>query len=84
MLDDGYRTGDLMPAPGQRTGLRPVGTKAMGNAVVAVPSERWPLAATDLYQVFDTSPGQVPSLRALPQISSTRDGAVLSLQRFCA
>jgi aldehyde dehydrogenase (NAD+) len=28
---------------------------AMGNAVVAVPSERWPLAATDLYQVFDTS-----------------------------
>jgi aldehyde dehydrogenase (NAD+) len=28
---------------------------AMGNTVVAVPSERWPLAATDLYQVFDTS-----------------------------
>ncbi|HET9228631.1 MAG TPA: aldehyde dehydrogenase family protein [Thermoanaerobaculia bacterium] len=28
---------------------------AMGNAVVAVPSERWPLAATDLYQIFDTS-----------------------------
>jgi aldehyde dehydrogenase (NAD+) len=28
---------------------------AMGNAVVAIPSERWPLAATDLYQVFDTS-----------------------------
>jgi aldehyde dehydrogenase (NAD+) len=28
---------------------------AMGNAVVAVPSERWPLIATDLYQVFDTS-----------------------------
>ncbi len=28
---------------------------AMGNAVVAVPSERWPVAATDLYQVFDTS-----------------------------
>jgi aldehyde dehydrogenase (NAD+) len=28
---------------------------ALGNAVVAVPSERWPLAATDLYQVFDTS-----------------------------
>jgi aldehyde dehydrogenase (NAD+) len=28
---------------------------AMGNAVVAVPSERFPLAATDLYQVFDTS-----------------------------
>jgi aldehyde dehydrogenase (NAD+) len=28
---------------------------AMGNAVVAVPSERWPLVATDLYQVLDTS-----------------------------
>ena len=35
---------------------------AMGSAVVAVPSSRWPLAATDLYQVFDTSdvaPGAV-------------------------
>ncbi len=34
---------------------------AMGNCVVAVPSERWPLLATDLYQVFDTSdvPGGV-------------------------
>ncbi|MGI9038477.1 MAG: aldehyde dehydrogenase family protein [Gemmatimonadota bacterium] len=33
----------------------------MGNAVVAVPSERWPLGATDLYQVLDTSdvPGGV-------------------------
>ena len=28
---------------------------AMGNTVVAVPSERHPLAATDLYQVFETS-----------------------------
>ena len=28
---------------------------AMGNRVVAVPSERWPLAATDLYQVLETS-----------------------------
>lgn len=28
---------------------------AMGNTVVAVPSERWPLLATDLYQVLDTS-----------------------------
>jgi aldehyde dehydrogenase (NAD+) len=27
----------------------------MGNAVVAVPSERWPLLATDLYQVIETS-----------------------------
>lgn len=37
---------------------------AMGNAVVAVPSERWPLAATDLYQVFDTSdvPGGVVNI----------------------
>ncbi|HEX7025583.1 MAG TPA: aldehyde dehydrogenase family protein [Gemmatimonadales bacterium] len=34
---------------------------AMGNTVVAIPSERWPLPATDLYQVFDTSdvPGGV-------------------------
>jgi aldehyde dehydrogenase (NAD+) len=28
---------------------------AMGNAVVAVPSERWPLLATDMYQVLETS-----------------------------
>ncbi len=28
---------------------------AMGNRVVAVPSERFPLIATELYQVFDTS-----------------------------
>jgi aldehyde dehydrogenase (NAD+) len=37
---------------------------AMGNAVVAIPSERWPLAATDLYQVFDTSdlPGGVVNI----------------------
>jgi aldehyde dehydrogenase (NAD+) len=28
---------------------------AMGNAVVAIPSERWPLLATDLYQVLETS-----------------------------
>ncbi|MER2535323.1 MAG: aldehyde dehydrogenase family protein [Rhizobiaceae bacterium] len=28
---------------------------AMGNSVVAVPSPRWPLPATDLYQVFETS-----------------------------
>jgi len=27
----------------------------MGNTVVAIPSESYPLAATDLYQVFDTS-----------------------------
>ena len=37
---------------------------AMGNAVVAVPSEQWPLAATDLYQVLDTSdlPGGVVNI----------------------
>ena len=28
---------------------------AMGNAVIAIPSERAPLVATDLYQVLDTS-----------------------------
>ncbi|MEO8452566.1 MAG: aldehyde dehydrogenase family protein [Gemmatimonadota bacterium] len=28
---------------------------AMGNTVVAVPSERWPILAIDCYQVFDTS-----------------------------
>ncbi|MDX1692070.1 MAG: aldehyde dehydrogenase family protein, partial [Acidimicrobiia bacterium] len=33
----------------------------MGNAVVAIPSQSWPLAATDLYQVLETSdvPGGV-------------------------
>lgn len=36
----------------------------MGNAVVVVPSERHPLAATDLYQVLDTSdvPGGVVNI----------------------
>jgi aldehyde dehydrogenase (NAD+) len=28
---------------------------AIGNTVVAVPSERWPLPAVDCYQLFDTS-----------------------------
>ena len=28
---------------------------ALGNTVIAIPSERYPLLATDLYQVFDTS-----------------------------
>jgi aldehyde dehydrogenase (NAD+) len=28
---------------------------AMGNTVVAIPSERWPLAATDFYAVLETS-----------------------------
>jgi aldehyde dehydrogenase (NAD+) len=37
---------------------------ALGNTVVAVPSERHPLAATDLYQVLDTSdvPGGVVNI----------------------
>ncbi|HEX2203633.1 MAG TPA: aldehyde dehydrogenase family protein, partial [Longimicrobium sp.] len=37
---------------------------AMGNAVVVVPSERWPLAATDFYQLLDTSdvPGGVVNI----------------------
>ncbi len=37
---------------------------AMGNTVVVVPSERHPLAATDLYQVLDTSdvPGGVVNI----------------------
>ena len=37
---------------------------AMGNRVVAVPSQAHPLAATDLYQVFDTSdlPGGVVNI----------------------
>jgi aldehyde dehydrogenase (NAD+) len=37
---------------------------AMGNACVVVPSERFPLAATDLYQVLDTSdvPGGVVNI----------------------
>jgi aldehyde dehydrogenase (NAD+) len=37
---------------------------ALGNTVVAIPSERSPLAATDLYQVLDTSdlPGGVVNI----------------------
>jgi aldehyde dehydrogenase (NAD+) len=37
---------------------------AMGNTVIVVPSERHPLAATDLYQVLDTSdvPGGVVNI----------------------
>ena len=43
---------------------------AMGNTVVAVPSARYPLAATDLYQVFDTSdlPGGVINIVSGNQI----------------
>ncbi|PQV56347.1 aldehyde dehydrogenase (NAD+) [Defluviimonas denitrificans] len=42
---------------------------AMGNRVVAVPSQSMPLAATDLYQVFDTSdlPGGVVNIVTGPR-----------------
>jgi aldehyde dehydrogenase (NAD+) len=42
---------------------------AMGNTVVAIPSERAPLAATDLYQVMETSdvPGGVINLVTGPR-----------------
>ncbi len=42
---------------------------AMGNAVVAIPSQTMPLAATDLYQVFDTSdlPGGVVNIVTGPR-----------------
>lgn len=42
---------------------------ALGNRVVAVPSERYPLLATDLYTVLDTSdvPGGVLNLVTGPQ-----------------
>jgi aldehyde dehydrogenase (NAD+) len=44
---------------------------ATGNTVVVIPSERHPLAATDLYQVFDTSdvPGGVINI-----VTGERDG----------
>ena len=42
---------------------------AMGNRVVAIPSQSMPLAATDLYQVFDTSdlPGGVVNIVTGPR-----------------
>ena len=49
---------------------------AMGNTVVAIPSERHPLAVTDLYQVLDTSdvPGGVVNI-----VTGTRDQVVPTL-----
>ena len=54
---------------------------AMGNTVVAVPSETAPLAATDLYQVFDTSdlPGGVVNIvtgtrKELAPVLAAHDG----------
>jgi 3-isopropylmalate dehydrogenase len=35
VLDQGYRTADLLSTTGDATGLKPVGTQAMGDAVVA-------------------------------------------------
>ena len=41
---------------------------SMGNRVVAVPSARWPLAVTDLYQVLDTSDLPAGALSILPGV----------------
>ena len=51
---------------------------AMGNRVVVVPSERHPLAATDLYQVLDTSdvPGGVVNI-----VTGERDALTETLAR---
>jgi aldehyde dehydrogenase (NAD+) len=46
------------------------GAIAMGNTVVVVPSQAHPLAATDLYQVFDTS--DLPS-GAVNIVTGSRD-----------
>lgn len=44
---------------------------AMGNRVIVIPSQRWALSATDLYQVLDTSdvPGGVVNI-----VTGDRDG----------
>jgi aldehyde dehydrogenase (NAD+) len=49
---------------------------AMGNTVVAIPSQAHPLGATDLYQVFDTSdvPGGVVNI-----VTGARDALALVL-----
>ncbi len=49
---------------------------ALGNTVIAIPSETAPLAATDLYQILDTSdvPGGVLNL-----VTGPRDGLVETL-----
>ncbi|HET6232692.1 MAG TPA: aldehyde dehydrogenase family protein [Longimicrobiaceae bacterium] len=55
----GIACSDAAPLLGFVSAVMPA--VAMGNAVVVVPSERMPLAATDFYQVLDTSdvPGGV-------------------------
>ncbi|MFI5258476.1 MAG: 3-isopropylmalate dehydrogenase [Candidatus Limnocylindrales bacterium] len=45
VLVDGYRTADLLAATGDATGLRPVGTQAMGDAVVAALTAAGPVGA---------------------------------------
>ncbi|HZJ10286.1 MAG TPA: aldehyde dehydrogenase family protein, partial [Trueperaceae bacterium] len=54
---------------------------AMGNRVVAVPSARCPLAATDLYQVFETS--DLPA-GALNIVTGRRDELAAVLARHDA
>ncbi len=44
VLADGYRTPDLLAATGDATGLKPVGTQAMGDAVVAAVKSAAPVA----------------------------------------
>jgi aldehyde dehydrogenase (NAD+) len=75
----GIVCGDEAPLLGFVSAIAPA--IAMGNTVVAVPSERWPLAATDLYQVFDTSdlPGGVVNIvtgehRELAPVLAAHDG----------
>jgi aldehyde dehydrogenase (NAD+) len=53
---------DVPPLSGLISTVMPV--IAMGNTVVVIPSEKHPLAATELYQVFDTSdlPGGVVNI----------------------
>ncbi len=47
VLTAGYRTADLLSATGDATGLRPVGTQAMGDAVVAAIENQEHTAAED-------------------------------------
>jgi 3-isopropylmalate dehydrogenase len=44
VLADGYRTPDLLAATGDATGLKPVGTQAMGDDVVAAVKSAAPVA----------------------------------------
>ena len=49
---------------------------AMGNRTVVIPSERYPLAATDLYQVFETS--DVPA-GVINIVTGSRDSLLKTL-----